>query len=356
MHIWQTLKQQKEKDGEPVLVLAPMADVTDYAFREIITKYGKPDVLWTEFVSAEGLFLGGRDALIHDLRFSEAERPIIAQFFTSNPDMMEQAAALARELGFDGIDINMGCPDRGVEKQGAGASLIKNPTLAKELVLAAKRGAGEVPVSVKTRVGYNKVELDTWLPALLSVYPAVVTVHARTRKELSLVPARWEHVAEAVRIRDELQKDISPQDRTLIFGNGDVKDTDHARRLAQDTGADGVMLGRAIFGNPWLFSLDGGKQLTVAEKCEVMIEHTKLFEQTSLLHPPAGPGKSFALMKKHYKAYIHGFPGAKELRIELMEGTNSTDIEEKLNTFLQAHPEIAQMIPVTEAHIPTHSS
>ncbi len=354
MHIWQKLKQEKTKGthSEPILVLAPMADVTDYAFREIIAKYGKPDVFWTEFVSAEGLFLGGRDALIHDLRYSEGERPIIAQFFTSNPEMMEQAAALAQELRFDGIDINMGCPDRGVEKQGAGASLIKNPTLAKEIVLAAKRGAGDVPVSVKTRVGYNKVELDTWLPELLSVHPAVVTIHARTRKELSLVPARWEHVAQAVRIRDEVQKDIPKGERTLIFGNGDVRDTLHARTLARETGADGVMLGRAIFGNPWLFSADGGKNLTVEEKCRVMIEHTKLFEQTCLLAPPFGPGKSFALMKKHYKAYVNGFPGAKELRIELMEGRDSREIEEKLNTFLQAHPDIAHMVPGVDVNIP----
>ena len=170
---------------------------------------GNSYVTWTEFVSADGLFKGGYDALINDPAFTESERPIVAQFFTSSPEMMEKAAGLALSLGFDGVDINMGCPDKSVEKQGAGAALIKNPALAKEIILAAKRGAksesGGIPVSVKTRLGYNKDELETWLPHLLSVSPAVITIHARTRKEMSLVPARWERVKRAVEIRDAIQ-------------------------------------------------------------------------------------------------------------------------------------------------------
>ena len=146
MNFWQNLIK-------PILVLAPMAGVTDPAFRRIIAKYGKPDVLWTEFVSADGLFLGGYHALIKDLEFSQSERPIVAQFFTSNPNMMRKAASLARELGFDGIDINMGCPDKGIEKRGAGANLIKHPKIAQEIIRAAKEGAGNLPVSVKTRIG-----------------------------------------------------------------------------------------------------------------------------------------------------------------------------------------------------------
>ncbi len=183
------------------MVMAPLANVTDAAFRQIIAKYGKPHVLYTEFVSADGLFLGGREALLRDLAYHPSERPIIAQFFTSRPQHMKQAAALARELGFDGIDINMGCPDKSVEKQGAGAALIKNPELAREIIRAAKEGAGGLPVSVKTRIGYNKNELETWLPEILKEEPAAVVIHARTRKEMSLVPARWEHVKQAVEIR-----------------------------------------------------------------------------------------------------------------------------------------------------------
>ena len=309
------------KLSRPFFVLAPMADVTDQAFRRVIAKYGKPDVMWTEFVSADGLFLGGREALMPDLVFTEEERPIVAQFFTSKPELMEKAAALAKELGFDGIDINMGCPDRTIEKQGAGASMIKNPALAVEIIEAAKRGAGGLPVSVKTRVGYNKVELETWLPVILKAKPAALTVHARTRKEMSLVPARWEHVAEAVRLRNEL----SPE--TLILGNGDALSLEDAKRKAEESGADGVMLGRAIFGNPWLFT---GKTPSLEEKLTVMVEHTKLYEEL------LGGKKSFAVMKKHYKAYVNGFDGAKELRMELMDAKDAGDVERITTAFLQS--------------------
>lgn len=324
MNFWQKIK--KEKNGEPILVLAPMADVTDRAFRFIIAKYGKPDVMWTEFVSSDGLFRGGMDAIINDLSFTEGERPIIAQFFTGNPEMMKKSALLARELGFDGIDINMGCPDKGVEKQGAGAGLIKNPQLAKEIILSAMEGAGDLPVSVKTRIGYNKNEIETWLPLLLETKPSVITIHCRTRKEMSDVPARWEHIKRAVEIRNEMKSE------TLIFGNGDILNVADAKQKALETGCDGVMLGRAIFGNPWLFSQHIASR---DEKLKVLIEHTKKFEELVEPKAPFGQGKSFAVMKKHFKAYVNGFDGAKELRIELMEAKNSNDVENTINTFLK---------------------
>lgn len=310
---WDTLKK-------PIIVLAPMADVTDAAFRRVIAKYGKPDVTWTEFVSADGLcHPKGRERLLKDLEFHESERPIVAQLFTGHPDKMFEAAKLVQELGFDGLDINMGCPDRSVEKQGAGAALIKNPKLAREIIRAAQAGADKIPVSVKTRVGYNKDELDTWLLELLAEDPAVVTVHARTRKEMSKVPARWSDVARAVKIRDELKS------QSLIFGNGDIKNVAEARQRASESGADGVMLGRAIFGNPWLFA---EAVPPVAEKLRVMLEHTKLFE--GLL----GGHKSFAVMKKHYKAYVAGFDGATELRAKLMETQTAAQVEQLVADFL----------------------
>lgn len=311
------------------MVLAPMADVTDPAFRRIIAKYGKPDVMWTEFVSADGLFLGGYDHLIKDLAFTLEEKPIVAQFFTSKPEMMEKAAELAVKMGFDGIDINMGCPDKSIEKQGAGAASIKNPSLAQEIILAAKRGAGTLPVSVKTRIGYNKNELETWLPTLLETNPAVVTIHARTRKEMSLVPARWEHVLRAVEIRDSFIDSSGKKSETLIFGNGDVLDLKDAESKAKETGCDGVMLGRAIFGNPWLFNKEISRDdVSIPDRLKVMVEHTKLFEE--LL-----PHKSFAIMKKHYKAYVNGWVGSKELRMKLMEAQNSREVEEIVNEFLK---------------------
>ncbi|KND47734.1 MAG: tRNA-dihydrouridine synthase B [Parcubacteria bacterium C7867-006] len=330
MNFWKELKNNKPKG---IMVLAPMADVTDSAFRSIISKYGKPDVTWTEFVSADGLFLGGYDALIKDLSYTEAERPIVAQFFTSKPEIMEKAAELAVDLGFDGIDINMGCPDKSIEKQGAGAGLIKNLKLAQEIILAAKRGASKngknIPVSVKTRIGYNKNELENWLPALLETNPAVITIHARTRKEMSLVPARWEHIKRAVEIRDSFVDSLGNKSETLIFGNGDVIDLKDAEAKVLETGCDGVMLGRAIFGNPWLFSKTTSREdVSIPDRLRVMVEHTKLFEKT-LSH------KSFAIMKKHYKAYVHGWDGAKELRMKLMEAKDSNEVGEIIEEYIK---------------------
>jgi nifR3 family TIM-barrel protein len=323
---------------KPFFALAPMADVTDAAFRSIIAKYsnhgtpdGGPDVFWTEFVSADGLMSQGREVLKRDLIFSDNERPIVAQLFGSNPEVMEGAARLCMELEFDGIDINMGCPDKSIEKQGSGAAMIQNPEQAKAVIVAAKRGAPTLPVSVKTRVGYNKVMLDDWLPQLLRCDLAAITVHARTRKEMSSVPARWEHVKEAVEIRNAIGAE------TLIIGNGDVKNIEDAKQKAFETNCDGVMLGRAIFGNPWLFAQSRNNQdsvqgILLEERLRVMVEHTKLFEEL------LGDIKSFAIMKKHFKSYIGSFEGAKEFRMQLMdEAKNSHDVEKIVDNFLAVH-------------------
>jgi tRNA-dihydrouridine synthase len=368
MNFWKKLPK-------PIFALAPMADVTDAPFRRMIATYsaherkdgttGGPDVMWTAFVAADGLMKAtpeGKEKLMADLMYTEEERPIVAQLFTSNPEHMEAAAKLVRDLGFDGIDINMGCPDRSIEKQGCGAAMIKNPDNAKEVIRAAKRGGGDLPVSVKTRVGYNKNQLEEWIPALLEEEPAVVTIHARTRKEMSRVPARWEHVKRAVEIRDEMQSG------TLILGNGDVMSLEDGEVKVKETGADGVMFGRAIFGNPWFFhplrrlpesmtlsvsssashrtakydsgadsSLPrpetqadtSGEQLEIIslnERLRVLVEHTELFEE--LL-----PFKNFAIMKKHYKAYVTGFDGAKELRVALMECDTATQVRDVITTW-----------------------
>ncbi len=324
-----------------------MADVTDSAFRRIIAKYSRPsgpDVFWTEFVSADGLVRAnteGKKKLLKDLEFSEGERPIVAQLFSGNPEYMKEASALCKDLGFDGIDINMGCPDRGIEKQGAGAAMIRNPENALAVLKSAQEGAGGLPVSVKTRLGYNKDELETWLPKLLSLNPAVVTIHARTRKEMSKVPARWERVKRAVEIRDSLGLE------TLIFGNGDLESVEDALVKVGETGADGAMLGRAIFGTPWLFA---NKALSVKEKLSILVEHTKLFEEL------LGGVKNFAVMKKHFKAYLSGvalprpsvtfgeggaksdvtgFDGAGDLRAKLMETENSSEVEGVVGEWLK---------------------
>ncbi len=287
--------------------MAPLEDVTDAAFRRLIARYGKPDVMFTEFTSADGLALApekGQIALRKKLVFGEGERPIVAQFFTAVGDHMEKAARLAKELGFDGVDINMGCPDRAVEKGGCGAALIKNPARARELIRAAQESG--LPVSVKTRIGYNTDELDAWLPELLAEEPAAITIHARTRKEMSDVPARWEHVKRAVEIRNSIGS------KTLILGNGDLKDLDDARAKVGEAKCDGAMLGRAIFGNPWLFA-DRAQPPSPQERIHALLEHLTLFDELM------SGTTNYATMKKHFKSYISGWDGAKELRVTLME-------------------------------------
>jgi len=357
-----------EKLQKPFFVVAPMADVTDPAFRRMIAKYsahtrsdgtvGGPDVMWTEFVSADGLARAqeeGRKKLCADLQYDETERPVVAQLFSSHPEYMECAARLCRELGFDGVDINMGCPDTSIEKQGAGAAHIKNPERALEVIRAAQNGAGSfdggIPVSVKTRLGYNTDILDEWLTKILSANPAAVTVHARTRKDMSKVPARWERVARAVELRDALSS------TTRIIGNGDALSLDDARAKALTSGADGVMIGRALFGNPWFFhptrrlphrltalpahgvnrdtiiapdiAVGVSEYVGIPERLHALVEHTKLYE--ALL-----PHKSFAVMKKHFKAYVQGFDGAADLRASLMEATASSEVEALVSRFLAA--------------------
>ena len=309
---------------KPFFALAPMAEVTDAAFRRIIAKYGKlariaewrggPDVMWTEFVSADGLVSRGRERLRRDLVFTEAERPIVAQLFTAKPEKMLAAAKIIVALGFDGLDINMGCPDRKIEKQGAGAALMKNPPLARELIAAAKAGvAGRLPVSVKTRLGYARDELETWLPELLAEKLAAITIHARTRAEMSRAPAHWDAIMRAVAIRDDLKS------KTLIIGNGDAPNLEIAKIRAEETGADGIMLGRAIFGNPWLF-VETAQEVSPQKKLQVLAEHARLFEKL------LGKVKSFAVLKKHFKAYLTGFSGVSELRQKLMAAPDAATV------------------------------
>ncbi len=313
-----------EKLNKPIFALAPMADVTDAAFRKIIAENGKPDVTWTEFVSADGLALApeeGKQKLLKHLMYSEIERPIVAQFFTASPENMEKAAELAVELGFDGIDINMGCPVKKVINQRSCSALIRTPELAREIVLAAQEGAAKLPVSVKTRIGFNKNEVETWIPFILETKPACLTVHLRSAKEMSKVPAHWEAMKRIVELRNEISSE------TLILGNGDVMTLEEGRQKVVETGCDGIMFGRAIFGNPWLFNKQGKPELR--EQLETLIKHVDLFDEL------LGGAKSFALMKKHFKAYINGFDGAAELRGRLMEANSAEEVSQIIKSFLK---------------------
>jgi nifR3 family TIM-barrel protein len=342
---WETLRNKR-----PFFALAPMADATDNAFREMIARKsrmgedgGGPDVMWTEFVSCDGLASEeGRGHLLRDLAYTEDQRPIVAQIFGGKPETCFEAGRIVAGLGFDGIDINMGCPEDKIVKQSAGADLIRHPERAKEIVQAVREGVREAgkttPVSVKTRIGFNTDILDEWIPELLSLDLPALTVHARTRKEMSLVPARWERIARAVELRDR----YAP--RTLIIGNGDVTGIEDGKKKARETGADGIMIGRAVFGNPWLFDSRPKARKTVfgrrviadispQEKIAALLEHTHIYEAMY------GDTKNFAIMKKHYSAYVRGFDGAKELRMTLMEAENYKDVErivENERSFLES--------------------
>jgi tRNA-dihydrouridine synthase len=311
-----------------------MADVTDMVFRNLIVEKSRIgegselDVLWTEFVSVNGLsHKKGREHLLLDLKYKEQERPIVAQIFGEDPQKFEEIAKLCAELGFDGIDINMGCPDKNVLGQKAGSYLINTPELAKEMILRTKAGAGNVPVTVKTRIGYTKIEYKEWLGEILQTKPTTITIHLRTKKEMSLVPAHWELAPEIVSfIRENFGKveDGGP----IIILNGDVKNVPEAYEKWQESGCDGIMIGRGIFGNPWLFSKTIKKEdLATEEILLTAVEHAKRFE-SELTH------KNFAIMKKHFKAYVNGFPGAKELRIKLMETHTASEVENIVQDFL----------------------
>jgi nifR3 family TIM-barrel protein len=295
------------KSKRPIMALAPMANVTDFAFRELIAKYGKPDVFWTEFVSADGLCSAGRDNLLIDLKFSANQKPVVAQLFGSDPYKFNQAAKIIRKLKFNGIDINMGCPDRSVIKQGAGAALLKNLPLAKKIISAAKEGAGKIPVSVKIRIGDTKDTTEEIIPALMEEAPAAITIHGRTRKEMSLAPAHWDIIAKASRIAKKTDPDI------IILGNGDVRSLAEAKKKALFYGLDGIMIGRGIFGNPWLFKANKTKPATEKERLKALLDHIILFEKH------LSEKKPFALMKKHFKSYVSNFNGASELRKNLYE-------------------------------------
>jgi tRNA-dihydrouridine synthase len=273
----------------------------------------------------------GKEWALVDLRYDADEHPIVAQLFGSKPEQFEAAAKIIRELGFDGIDINMGCPDNNVERQGAGAAFIKKPNIAREIIRATKRGAGTLPVSVKTRIGYAKNEIETWLPVLFAENIATLTVHLRTRNEMSDVPAHWELAPKIVALRDQ----YAPG--TLVLGNGDVSSMDDARTKVAASGMGGAMIGRGIFGDPWFFT---EHQPSIGEKLDRMVIHAETFEKMYLSDQPKNSLKGFDVMKKHFKAYCSGFNGAKELRIQLMETSNAAEIKKIVQEFKIQNPHL----------------
>lgn len=318
-------------------VLAPMEGVTDIMFRQVVAKAGRPDVFFTEFTNVSSFASEkGRFNALERLAIAPSDAPIIAQIWGKNPEHFAELAAALEGLGFAGLDINMGCPDRHVNKAGGGAAMIRTPELAVECVRQAK-AATKLPVSVKTRLGYTYLdEFREWLAVLLEEDLAALTVHLRTRKEMSKVPAHYELIPEVVKLRNEL----APQTKLII--NGDIKDLRQARELtAKDPEVDGYMIGRGVFENPYCFT----KHVPTQEDLLSLLElHLELFEKENAKHIEAQQkmmrenaefamkmngevrGLPFEPLKHFFKIYIKGFVGASELRAKLMETHNVSEV------------------------------
>lgn len=307
---WQYLKHQKK----PFLVLAPLDGVTDFVFREIIAETAKPDVFFTEFTNTDALQSAGFNKTIIRFKFSQKQRYIVAQIWGSKPENFCKTARLVKDLSFDGIDINMGCPVENVMKIGCGASLIENPNLAAEIIKATKAGAAGVAVSVKTRIGLNSIVTDSWIKFLLEQKLDALTIHARTAAELSQVPPHWQEIKKVVRLRDQISPD------TVVIGNGDITSMKKAQSASKEYGVDGVMIGRGIFLNPWIFEKIPTNH-TSQKSLNILLKHTKLYCD-------AYPDKNrFSPIKKFFKIYMKSFPGAKRLKIQLMETKNLPEVE-----------------------------
>src|SRR3989344_1965872 len=296
-NFWTTLKK-------PILIQAPMEDVTDTVFRQIITSCGKPDVFFTEFTNVEGMCSPGRDKVGKRFKFDNVEKPIIAQIWGNNPKNYFETAKLIKEMGFDGIDINMGCPEKSVIKKGSCAALINNHSLAKEIILATQEGAGGLPVSVKTRIGIRNIQTEEWAEFLFGFNLDALTIHGRTVAEMSDFPAHWDEIEKVVKLKNKMKK------KTLIIGNGDVKDREDAMEKYEEYKVDGIMIGRGIFHNLWIYNKDiDPAKIFYQEKLKLLIEHITLFDKTW------GKTKNFSIMKKFYKIYISSMPNASNIRM-----------------------------------------
>lgn len=347
MHCWQQLEQ-------PIIGLSPMDGVTDHPFRHIVKKYGGPSIMLTEFTSVEGVCHGAKQ-LLEDFLFDESQRPIIAQIYGTTPQFFRETATILCELGFDGIDINMGCPAKNVAHSGAGAALIRTPELAQEIVRQTKAGVQdylngknardcehivpsiwqeveerhqklpaeyqqrrELPVSVKTRIGYDSKIAEQWITTLLETEPVAITVHGRTLKQQYGGLADWEEIGKAAA--------LAKQTDTLLLGNGDVTNYDQALAKVATYGVNGVLIGRGTFGNPFAFWSD--ERIRAAEASQqlpsiydIAIEHARLFEEAY----KDKEKYSFLPMRKHLGWYVKAIPGAAEIRQKVFRAENADD-------------------------------
>ena len=361
MNFWQ-------KIDKPIIGLSPMDGVTDASFRFITAKHGSPDITFTEFVNVEAAFFAPH-TLLRDLTYSEIERPVIAQIYGHTPELFYKVAHLVCELGFDGLDINMGCPAKKVAAKGSGAALIRTPELARMIIQSARQGIRDwrdgqtladlgidtvfskengpanrlrggqemtaercsIPLSVKTRIGYDDVVVEEWMETLLEENLAAITLHGRTLKQGYKGSADWEAIGRAV--------EIAKNSATLILGNGDLKDMEGVCRRVHETGVDGVLLGRAAQGNPWIFraknqakqSLRSGitihsPSIALEERFRVLLEHSRHFEKYNLI-------RNFVGMRKHLAWYCCDSPGVAELRARMVRVNHIEEVIQCLRAY-----------------------
>lgn len=310
----------------PFSVLAPMEDVTDIVFRHVVARAARPDVFFTEFTNTASFCSDkGNFSTVGRLAHDGGEAPIVAQIWGTEPDHFATMSRALREQGFDGIDINMGCPAKDVVKIGAGSGMIGNCQLAQQIISATKEGG--LPVSVKTRLGLTRVaEYRDWITFLLSRGLACLTVHLRTRKEMSKVPAHYELISELVSLRDQL----SPPTRLVI--NGDI--TDYARITAlyhQYPGVDGYMIGRGVFANPFCFDRSG-RPHSRSELLDLFRYHLDQYDRYRQIMPAERPElvRNFDSLKHFFKIYVNGFAGASDLRTRLYACTSTDEIRQVL--------------------------
>lgn len=303
------------------MILAPMEAVTDVVFRHVVESAARPSLYFTEFTNATGWMHAGDRAIGGRLVRTDDESPIIAQLWGSDPVAMEKLSIHCKDLGYDGIDINMGCPDASAIKGGGGAQMIRTPEVAAEMIKAAKKSG--LPVSVKTRLGYSSVdERHEWLRFVLEQDIVALTIHLRTKKEMSKVDAHWELMSEIKALRDE----IAPQ--TLLIGNGDVRDRAHALELIEQTGIDGAMIGRGIFHNPFAFE-EEPKAHSREELLGLLRLQLDLYDRYKEL-----TGRPFDTLKRFFKIYIRDFEGASVLRDRLMHTHSTGEVRAAIDAFL----------------------
>lgn len=303
-NFWQDLPR-------PFFVLAPMEAVTDVVFRHVVAAAARPDVYFTEFVNTASFCNPqGTHSTRGRLEFTDDEQPIVAQIWGSNPEHFARMAKGLKEQGFAGIDINMGCPAKDVVKTGACSALIEKPTLAAEIIAATKEGG--LPVSVKTRIGFKTTKTEEWLGFLLCQNIVALTVHGRTQKEMSKVPARWEEIGKAVTLRDQLAPD------TLIIGNGDVRGRAHGEELAKQYGLDGIMIGRGVFSDPFCFEKKP-RHHDREDYLRLLYLQLDLHDEAAQRMP-----RKYDPLKRFFKIYIRNFEGSAEIR-DLLMHTRSTD-------------------------------